>query len=124
VNRRRPQRVAEQIRNDLARLLREELRDPDVGFVTLTDVELSADLRHARVYVSVLGDESRALEALDRARSFLRHALAREGRLRYTPELRFLVDRSASTGFRVERLLSHDDGGSNDGPDGPGESPG
>jgi ribosome-binding factor A len=122
VTSRRPQRVAEQIRDDLARLLREELRDPDVGFVTLTDVELSSDLRHARVYVSVLGDETRALAALDRARSFLRHALAREGRLRFTPDLRFVVDRSTTTGFRVERLLTNDvEDGAAGGPD---EEPG
>ncbi len=110
----RPQRVAEQIRDDLARLLREELRDPAVGFVTLTDVVLSPDLRHARVYVSVLGDEEQALEALDRARSFLRHGLAREGRLRYTPELRFEIDRSTTTGLRVDRLLA---GASDDPPE-------
>lgn len=123
MTRRRPQRVAEQIRDDLARLIREELRDPDIGFVTLTDVELSADLRHARVYVSVLGDEARALEALDRARPFLRHALAQEGTLRYTPELRFSIDRSATTGFRVERLLANDGGESDEGAGGPAESP-
>jgi ribosome-binding factor A len=121
VSHRRPQRVAEQIRDDLARLLREELRDPEVGFVTLTDVVLSPDLRHARVYVSVLGDEERVLEALARARSFLRHGLARAGRLRYTPELRFEIDRSATTGQRVDRLLT----GAGDGPpeDGSGEIP-
>jgi ribosome-binding factor A len=109
MSRHRPQRVAEQIRDDLARLLREELRDPAVGFLTLTDVVLSPDLRHARVYVSVLGEERPALEALDRARAFLRHALAREGRLRFTPELRFVIDRSAATGLRVEHLLAEEE---------------
>ena len=114
MNRRRPQRVAEQVRDDLARLLR-ELRDPAVGFVTLTDVVLSDDLRHARVYVSVLGDEERALDALERSRSFLRHGLARAGRLRYTPDLRFEIDRSITTGLRVDRLLTGEDDGPADG---------
>ncbi len=117
MTRRRPERVAEQIRDDLARMLREEVRDPEVGFVTLTDVVLSDDLRHARVFVSILGDEARALAALDRARSFLRHSLAQQGHLRYTPDLRFVVDRSASTGFRIERLLSARDTESDDATD-------
>jgi len=90
--------------------------------VTLTDVALSDDLRHARVFVSVLGDESRALAALDRARPFLRHALARQGRLRYTPELRFVLDRSAATGFRVEHLLSSGDGEQDEDAEEPTES--
>ena len=57
---RRSERVADRIRDDLARLLREEVRDPDVGFVTLTAVELSSDLRYARVFVSVLDDEPKS----------------------------------------------------------------
>jgi len=103
---RRSERVADRIRDDLARLLLEQVRDPEVGFVTLTAVELSPDLRHARVFVSILEDETRSLEALRRATPFLRRALARQSGLRFVPKLRFEADRSTATGFRVERLLA------------------
>jgi ribosome-binding factor A len=102
----RNQRVADRIRQELARLFTEEVRDPGVGFVTLTGVDLSPDLRHARVFVSVLGkQEEKALAALRRATPFLRRSLAHRAGLRFTPQLRFFIDSSVSTGFRVESLL-------------------
>jgi ribosome-binding factor A len=102
----RSRRVADVIREELARLLREEIRDPRIGFVTLTGVDLSPDLRHARVYVSILKDNrAEALRALQRASSFLRRHLARSAGLRFTPELRFVEDQSLDTGFRVEDIL-------------------
>ena len=103
---RRPERVADIIRLELARVLREEVRDPDVGFVTLTDVQLSPDLRNARVFVSTLDqDEAATLDALDRATPFIRRALARRAELRFTPRLQFVFDRSLATGSRVDSLL-------------------
>lgn len=103
----RRERLGDMIRAELARLLREEVRDPRIGFVTLTDVELSKDLRHARVYVTILGDDpSSALGALRHAAPFLRRALAQCAELRFTPELRFLIDESIDAGFRVDELLS------------------
>lgn len=102
----RSRRVADRLRQELARLLTEEVRDPGVGFVTLTDVELSPDLRHARVWISVLGQEEQtALAALRRATPFLRRSLAHSSGLRFTPELRFQIDPSISGGDRIERLL-------------------
>jgi ribosome-binding factor A len=102
----RNQRVADSIREDIARILREDVRDPDIGFTTVTEVDLSPDLRHARVFVSVLGgDEAATLRALDRAAPFIRRRLAHSAGLRFTPSLRFLGDRSAATGARVEDLL-------------------
>jgi ribosome-binding factor A len=99
-------RIADQIRRELARLLREEVRDPRVGFVTLTDVDLSPDLKHARVYITTLAeDRESTMEALRRATPFLRRALARQRNLRFTPQLRFMIDESVTTGFRVEELL-------------------
>ena len=104
----RSERVADQIRAELARLLAEEVRDPRIGFVTVTAVELSPDMRHARVFVSALGDDlEQTLRALRRATPFLKRGLARRSGLRFTPELKFLHDSSISTGFRVEKLL-HD----------------
>jgi len=103
---RRPERVADIIRLELARVLREDVRDPRVGFVTLTDVQLSPDLRSARVFVSTLEqDEQETLDALGRATPFIRRALARKAELRFTPRLQFVFDRSLATGSRVESLL-------------------
>ena len=110
---RRPERVADLIRAELARLLSEEVRDPGLGFVTLTEVDLSQDLKHARVYVTTMAeDRESTLEALRRATPFLRRSLARQGNFRFTPQLRFMIDESVATGFRVERLLQEigDDG--------------
>jgi len=102
----RPDRVADRIREELARLLNEEARDPGLGFLTVTGVELSPDMRHARVYVSVLGpDQERALDALRRATPFLRRGLARSAGLRFTPQLRFFPDPAVAAGIRVEELL-------------------
>ena len=103
---RRPGRVADLIRLELARVLREDVRDPRVGFVTLTDVQLSPDLRSARVFVSTLDqDERTTLDALERAAPFIRQALARSAALRFTPRLQFVFDRTLATGSRVESLL-------------------
>ena len=107
----RPDRVADLIRGILARLLREEVRDPRIGFVTVTDVQMSPDLRHARVFVSILDDDSQpTFAALKRALPFLRRSLARSSGLRYTPQLHLVVDESIATGFRMESILdeAHD----------------
>lgn len=104
----RPERIADVIRDHLARLLREELRDPRVGFVTITDVRVSPDLRHARVYVSQLGaaaDRIASVAALNRAVPFLRRELARVAILRRTPELVFHEDSTLESGFRVDQIL-------------------
>lgn len=100
-------RVAEEIRAVLAAAIR-EIRDARVGFVTLTGVALSPDLKQARVYVSTLGSESdreAAVEALNHAVPFLRHAVATRARLKYTPALRFVSDATIERGSRVEAIL-------------------
>jgi len=102
----RGERVADLIRAELARALREEVRDPLLGFVTLTAVRLSSDLRSARVYISVLDrDAERTLAALRRATPFLRRTLAHGAGLRFTPDLRFVFDPSLATGSRIDELL-------------------
>jgi ribosome-binding factor A len=103
---RRSERVADLIRREIARLLREEVRDPRIGFVTITDVELSADLRNSRVFVSTLDtDADQTLAALNRAVPFIRRGLARQASLRFTPRLRFLIDRGVTAGTRVDGIL-------------------
>jgi len=102
----RSDRVGERIQVELARLIREELRDPRVGFVTLTGVDLSHDLRHAKVYVSVLGNDMKeTLRALGHATPFLKRELGRSAGLKHTPSLRFLEDRSIRGAQRIENLL-------------------
>jgi len=107
VTHRRNERVAEELRGVLAEAIR-EVRDPLVGFVTLTGVDLSPDLRQARVYVSRLGteaDRDAAVSALNHAVAFLRHAVATRARLRYTPALRFVSDATIERGSRVEAII-------------------
>jgi ribosome-binding factor A len=107
----RTARVADHVRRLLAQSIREKLRDPRVGFVTVTEVRLTPDLRQATVYVTLPegADRSAALSALRRATPYLRHELAREGELRFTPELRFAYDESVDLGQRVESLLQRID---------------
>jgi len=108
----RAARVADTILGILAESVRRDVRDPRVGFVTLTAVRVSPDLRHATVFVSTLGDEtarSATLSALDRAAPFLKRALARRAGLRFIPDLRFVADTSIARGSRVEELLGEID---------------
>lgn len=100
----RPKRVADLVRHLLAQALG-ELRDPRVGFVTVTEVALSPDLKHARVFVSVLGDPAGTLEALHHAEPYLRRTLAARAGLRHTPDLRFVIDPSVAHGAKVEEIL-------------------
>ena len=101
-------RVNEAVREVLSARIAEGLNDPRIGFVTLTSVETSPDLRHARVYVSVLGDESEradTLAALDSAHGLLQQAIARELRMKRTPTLRFVFDESIERGMMISELL-------------------
>lgn len=101
-------RVSDQIQRDLAELIRTELKDPRVGFVTLTGVEVSQDYRHAKVFFTVLGEESviaKAQEGLNSAAGFLRSGLAGTLRLRIVPELHFTYDESVARGDRLSRLI-------------------
>jgi ribosome-binding factor A len=105
----RPDRVADQIRAELAELLAREVHDPGVGFVTLTRVRVSPDLQQARVYYTALGDEKsrRATErALARASGFLRRQIGTRLRLKRTPELTFHYDESIAGQDRIEQLLN------------------
>jgi ribosome-binding factor A len=105
----RMRRVDEAMREVLSDALGRGLKDPRVGFVTVTAVETSPDLRHARVYVSVLGtDEERSasLDGLSSAHGFLQRRVATALRLKYTPQLVFEEDDTARRAERVERLLS------------------
>ncbi|MGH9470143.1 MAG: 30S ribosome-binding factor RbfA [Terriglobia bacterium] len=104
----RTERLADQIRSVVAGLIAGELRDPRIGFITITRVELSADFQHARIGVSVLGDEpaqQSTLEGLASAGGYLRREVARRLRLRRAPELMFILDHGPEESVRIERLL-------------------
>lgn len=101
-------RIADQIQRELAELVRTELRDPRIGMVTLTGVEMSRDQSHAKVFYTVLGPEGAAREAgegLGRAAGFLRSALAHRLTTRKVPELHFEHDESVERGVRLSKLI-------------------
>ena len=101
-------RVDTAVRHVLGDALSQNLKDPRVGFVTVTAVSTSPDLRHARVYVSILGtpaEQEASLQGLRSAHGFLQGRVARELRLKNTPELDFVLDDTVEKAFRVERLL-------------------
>lgn len=108
---RRADRLARQLRTELAAIIDTEIDDPSVGSPTLTRVRLSQDLGHATVYVHTLGESAERtaqLAGLNRAKGFLRRQLSgRLGHLKRTPELRFEFDRSLEAGLRVEAILEH-----------------
>ena len=104
----RPDRVADQLRSELAQMLAREVHDPGVGFVTLTRVHVSPDLQQARVMYTALGDDkSRAntARALQRAVPFLRRQLGARLRLKRAPELKFVYDESVAGQDRIEQIL-------------------
>ncbi len=109
----RMRRVNEAVKEVLSTHIAGDLRDPRVGFVTVTSVETSPDLRNARVYVSVLGDEderARTLAGLEASHGFLQSQVAVELRLKRTPVLQFVYDDSIDTGMRITGLLEEEEG--------------
>jgi ribosome-binding factor A len=101
--------VGEQIQRELAALIHNELKDPRLGMVSVSAVQVSRDLGHAKVYVSVLGNESQSAESikvLKHAAGFLRHKLGKMLHIRIIPELHFILDRSLEEGARLGALIS------------------
>ncbi|MBO8137048.1 MAG: 30S ribosome-binding factor RbfA [Desulfotomaculum sp.] len=101
-------RLAEEIKKEVSIIIQHELKDPRIGFASVTAVEVSSDLRHAKVYVSVLGNEKQAhdtLAALKKAQGFIRTNLGRRIKVRYTPELNFVLDNSISHGVNIMKKL-------------------
>lgn len=104
----RANRVAEQMKKELGDILSRKIKDPRVGFVTVTDVEVTGDLQQATIFISVLGDEERkrdTLIGLSKAKGFIRSEIGRRIRLRKTPELAFEFDEAYAYGPRIERIL-------------------
>jgi ribosome-binding factor A len=105
----RHERIAEEIRHEVSGMIAGELKDPRIaGLVTVTEVRVSPDLRHARVYVSVLGTDAEhasTLAGLNAAAGFIRSELSRRLLLRRSPEMHFVLDTSGPQGERIEELL-------------------
>jgi len=108
---RRAERLAEQIREELSLIIAGEVEDPKVGFVTVTEAKVSADLRTAKVYVSVLGTEDEVREsmaALKHAAGFIRNQLGVVLRMKRTPDLHFVYDDTDLRAARIEELLNQE----------------
>ena|SRR5690625_951494 len=104
----RANRVAEQMKKELGDIITRKLKDPRVGFVTVTDVEVTGDLQQATIYISVLGDEKQkedTLYGLMKARGFIRSEIGKRIRLRKTPEIMFEYDAALEYGNRIETIL-------------------
>ena len=104
------QRVARQLQRELAEIIQRDLRDPDVGFVTVSDVEVTKDLAVAKVFVSVITankDENKQLNvaALNRASNYIHGMVSKRMRMRMVPELRFFLDESIEQGIKMDLLL-------------------
>ena len=106
---RRQIQVADAVQQHMSYLLQRELKDPRIGFATVTSVEMSPDLRYARIFISVMGtpDEQRAtMDALASGKGFIRRELAARLDLRFAPEVQFKLDTSAEYSDRINRLLN------------------
>jgi ribosome-binding factor A len=104
----RSERLGDLILEEVSDLMAREIKDPRIGFVTFTRVEMSDDLRYAKVYVSVIGslpEKERTLQGLSSATGYIRRHLGKVLHLRYTPELTFLLDESLEHGAKIAQLL-------------------
>ena len=130
----RVSRLNEQLRREITDIIRQQLRDPRIGAVTVTDVRVTADLDFARVYITTMDEPDRTAETLaglKAAASYIRGELGRRLRIRHTPELRFQLDVSLEHARRIERLLAEvrateqpPDTARDSGPDGPDDGTG
>ena len=105
---RRAERVAEAIKEEVSLIIQREVKDPRIGFLTVTAVELSADLRYAKIFVSVYGSQkerTKSLRGLQSATRFIRREIGQRVQLRYTPEIVFKWDASIEKGAHIEDLL-------------------
>ncbi len=104
----RSERVAAQLRRDIALVIQQQVRNPEVGFVSVSEVDVTRDISLARVYITVFDPEQAAasIKALNKAAGFIRSRLGKEMRMRSVPELRFLHDASVETGQAVDKLIA------------------
>ena len=107
-NKLRIEKLQELIKQEMSKMLLTDLKDPRIGFVTVTDVEMTGDLREAKIYVSVMGDDEQvksSLEGLNSALGFIRREIGQRVRLRFTPEISFALDTSLDYSDHIQKLL-------------------
>lgn len=107
----RADRVSQELKKEIAVILQQEVKDPRIGMVTVSDVEISRDLAYAKIFVTFLFDEDesvvvRGLEGLNKASGYIRHLVGKAMRLRIVPELRFVYDHSLVEGMRMSNLVT------------------
>ncbi|MBO8141011.1 MAG: 30S ribosome-binding factor RbfA [Firmicutes bacterium] len=103
----RSARIREELKREASDILR-KMKDPRIGFVSVTDAEISSDLRHVKIFVSIYGtpeEKERTLAALEHARGFVRTEIGKRIRLRHTPEIAFRLDDSIERGHRIDNIL-------------------
>lgn len=104
----RQEKIIEELRKEVSNIIHEELNDPRLGFVTITKVEITPDLKYAKIFFSVLGQEQdykRTQEALDSALGFIRKLVAQRIRMRFVPEICFKEDKSSEYSIEIQRIL-------------------
>jgi ribosome-binding factor A len=104
----RSERVAEELRKIISKILLEDVSDPGIGFVTITRIELTEDLRFARVFYSVLGDEAQkkaTQEAIDENAAYIRHLAIERINMKYAIDIRFEMDKSIDQSFQIDQIL-------------------
>jgi len=108
----RSQRVSDLLRKEIADIIIYRLKDPRIGFITVTGVDVTDDIKIARVYVSIFQDEERktTLEVLNSAKSFIRSELSKRLRMKFIPSIEFRLDTSIEYGSRIEKLLKEIEG--------------
>ncbi|MBR6711870.1 MAG: 30S ribosome-binding factor RbfA [Selenomonadaceae bacterium] len=115
-NKLRIEKLQELIKQEMSKMLLTDLKDPRIGFVTVTDVEMTGDLREAKIYVSVMGGAEQvksSLEGLNSALGFIRREIGQRIRLRFTPEISFALDTSLDYGDHIQKLLLQVEGDKN-----------
>lgn len=104
----RVEKLQELIKQEMSKMLLREIKDPRIGFVTVTDVEVTGDLREAKIYVSIMGGDEQiqsSLEGLHSALGFIRREIGKRIRLRFTPEISFALDNSLDYGEHIQKIL-------------------
>ena len=104
----RVEKLQELIKQEMSKMLLKEIKDPRIGFVTVTDVEMTGDLREAKIYVSIMGNEEKvkeSLEGLQSALGFIRREIGKRVRLRFTPTISFALDTSLDYSEHIQKLL-------------------
>ncbi len=108
MSKQRARRVSEEIKKEVAKIIRDNVKDPRVGFVTITSVDLSGDLSVAKIYFSVMGEQNtidETVAALESAKGYIRREIGQRIKLRHVPEIHFLYDHSIEQGTHIDALL-------------------